>query len=134
MDIDWRLIFVLAVIVHGIGHLFPGFLHTSDIINLQKIFGSGAPSNDSWLLTEQLKINESTVKLFTLLFLLCSIGFFIVAGAFWWLSAGLSGCLGLLGSGVFVHDLGYLVRALLEAGYSPANGLGVVAFQCLTQR
>ena len=83
MNIDWRLVFLLVIIIHAIGHLFPGFLHTFDIISMQKIFGPSAPSNESWLLSGQLKLDSSLTKMISVLFLLCAIGFMVVAGAFW---------------------------------------------------
>jgi hypothetical protein len=83
MEIDWHLIFVIAIVVHAIGHFFPGFVHTSDLINLQTIFGSSAPNNESWLLSGQLNLEDSITKLISVLFLITSIGFLAVAGAFW---------------------------------------------------
>ena len=78
MELNWNLIFVIIIIIHAIGHFFPGFVHTFELIKL-----SFLPSNDSWLLNNQLSMEKSTTKLLSILFLVLSIGFFAIAGLFW---------------------------------------------------
>jgi hypothetical protein len=77
MEINWQLIFVIAIVAHAIGHTL-GFLHTFDLVSL-----SGMPSNESWLLTGQLKLDQTTTRLISVLWLVVILGFLIVAGAFW---------------------------------------------------
>ena len=77
MEVNWHLIFVIAVVVHAIGHSL-GLVHTLDILNL-----SGLPTNESWLLTGQLKLNQTSVRIISLLWLVVILGFLIAAGAFW---------------------------------------------------
>ena len=47
MEINWHFIFVITVVVHTIGHFFPGFVYTFGLIDLGIIFGSNAPNNES---------------------------------------------------------------------------------------
>lgn len=77
MEIDWHLIFVIAVVVHGIGHTL-GLIHTFELINL-----SGMPTNESWLLSGQLKLDQTTTRIISILWLVVVLGFLILAGAFW---------------------------------------------------
>ncbi|MFX0185132.1 MAG: hypothetical protein ACFE95_18780 [Candidatus Hodarchaeota archaeon] len=77
MEIDWYLIFVIAVVAHAIGHTL-GLLHTFEIVNL-----SGMPTNESWLLTGRLKLDRTIIQIISVLWLVVIIGFLIVAGAFW---------------------------------------------------
>ncbi|MHA1945480.1 MAG: hypothetical protein ACXAC6_04645 [Candidatus Hodarchaeales archaeon] len=77
MDINWNLIFVIAIIAHAIGHTL-GVIHTFDIVTL-----SGMPSNESWLLTGQLKMGQTVIRIISVLWVVVVIGFLITAGAFW---------------------------------------------------
>ena len=77
MEIDWHLIFVIAVVAHAIGHTL-GLVHTLELVNL-----SGMPTNESWLLTGQLKLNRTIIQMISILWLVVVIGFFVVVGAFW---------------------------------------------------
>jgi hypothetical protein len=77
MNINWQLIFVIAIVVHAIGHTL-GFIHTFDLVSL-----SGMPTNESWLLTGQLKLDRTIIQMISFLWLVVILGFFIVAGAFW---------------------------------------------------
>jgi hypothetical protein len=77
MDINWNFIFVLAIIAHAIGHTL-GVIHTFDIVTL-----SGMPSNESWLLTGQLKMGQTAIRIISALWVVVVLGFFITAGAFW---------------------------------------------------
>jgi len=77
MEIDWHLIFIIAVVAHAIGHTL-GLVHTFELVNL-----SGMPTNESWLLTGQLKLDRTVTRIISVLWLVVIIGFLIVAGAFW---------------------------------------------------
>jgi hypothetical protein len=77
MEIDWDLIYVLAILVHAIGHTL-GVVHTLELANLP-----GMPTNESWLLTGQLKLDRSIIQIISVLWLLVVIGFLSIAGAFW---------------------------------------------------
>ncbi|MHA1977082.1 MAG: hypothetical protein ACW98F_11490 [Candidatus Hodarchaeales archaeon] len=77
MEINWNLIFVIAISVHAIGHIL-GFIHTFELIKL-----TGMPTNESWLLTKQFKLDKTIIQVVSLLWLVVIIGFLIVAGAFW---------------------------------------------------
>jgi hypothetical protein len=77
LEINWNLIFVIAVVVHAIGHSL-GLLHTSELVNLQ-----GLPTNESWLLSGQLKLGKTLVQIISVLWLVVIVGFLLVAGAFW---------------------------------------------------
>ncbi|MHA2225675.1 MAG: hypothetical protein ACXAC8_10755 [Candidatus Hodarchaeales archaeon] len=77
MEIDWRLIFVLAVVFHAIGHSL-GIIHTFKLTNL-----SGMPDNESWLLSGLLKLDTSIIRMISILWVIVMVGFFIVAGVFW---------------------------------------------------
>ena len=81
MEIDWHLIFVIAVVAHAIGHTL-GLIHTLELVNL-----SGMPTNESWLLTGQLKLDRTIIQIISVLWLLVIIGFFVVVGAFWFESS-----------------------------------------------
>jgi hypothetical protein len=77
MEIPWNLIFVIAIVVHGIGHTL-GVIHMFDLANL-----SGMPTNESWLLTGQLNLGKSIIQIISVLWIVVVIGFLITAGAFW---------------------------------------------------
>ncbi|UCE14820.1 MAG: hypothetical protein JSV04_06465 [Candidatus Heimdallarchaeota archaeon] len=77
MEIDWNIIFVFAVVAHAIGHTL-GLIHTFELINL-----SGMPTNESWLLTGQLKLDQTVIRVISVLWIVVIIGFLIIAGAFW---------------------------------------------------
>jgi hypothetical protein len=77
MEFNWHLIFIAAVVVHAIGHSL-GLIHTLGLIDL-----SGMPTNESWLLTGQLKLNQTVVRIISVLWLIVILGFLIAAGAFW---------------------------------------------------
>ena len=77
MEINWQLIFVIAIVAHAIGHTL-GFVHTSDLLSL-----SGMPTNESWLLTGHLKLNQTIIRIISVLWLVVLFGFLIAAGAFW---------------------------------------------------
>ncbi|UCG01974.1 MAG: hypothetical protein JSW11_20545 [Candidatus Heimdallarchaeota archaeon] len=77
MEINWHLIFVIAVVAHGIGHTL-GLIHTFGLIHLTDI-----PTNESWLLSKQLKFDQTLIQIISLLWLVVVLGFLVVAGAFW---------------------------------------------------
>ncbi|MFX1424585.1 MAG: hypothetical protein ACFFB2_19870 [Promethearchaeota archaeon] len=77
MEINWDLIFIIAIVFHAIGHTL-GLVHTFEFVNL-----SGMPTNESWLLTEQLKLDQTIIRAISILWFIVVIGFLIVAGAFW---------------------------------------------------
>ncbi|MFW9778248.1 MAG: hypothetical protein ACFFE8_05275 [Candidatus Heimdallarchaeota archaeon] len=77
MELNWNLLFVLAIIVHGIGHSL-GLMHTTSLVTL-----SGMPTNESWLLAGQLKLDKIIIQLVSVLWFVAIIGFLLVAGAFW---------------------------------------------------
>jgi hypothetical protein len=81
MEIDWQLIFVIAVVAHAIGHTL-GLIHTLELVNL-----SGMPTNESWLLSGQLKLDRTIIQIISVLWLLVIIGFFVVVGVFWFESS-----------------------------------------------
>jgi hypothetical protein len=77
MEINWHLIFVIAVVVHAIGHTL-GVVHIFELVNLADM-----PTNESWLLTGQLKLNQTILRIISVLWLVVILGFLIAAGAFW---------------------------------------------------
>lgn len=74
MKIDWTQIYLIIIIIHAIGHLFPGFIHTFEVFQMGFM-----PSNESWLLNTQLGLSKSVTRWVSVLFLVESIGFFVVA-------------------------------------------------------
>ncbi|MFX0086544.1 MAG: hypothetical protein ACFFAU_12810 [Candidatus Hodarchaeota archaeon] len=77
MKIDWDLIFAVAVVVHAIGHTL-GVVHIFELVDLTEM-----PANESWLLTGQLKLDQTIVRLISTLWFVVILGFLISAGAFW---------------------------------------------------
>ncbi|MFW9914119.1 MAG: hypothetical protein ACFFGZ_00790 [Candidatus Thorarchaeota archaeon] len=77
MEIDMHLIFAIAVVIHGIGHFFPGFIHTSELLKLPGF------KTESWLLAERLSLERAVTRVLAVLWLVAVFGFFITAWAFW---------------------------------------------------
>ena len=77
MEIDWHLIFVIAVVAHAIGHTL-GVVHIYELVNLADM-----PTNESWLLTGQLKLGQTVIRIIAVLWIVVILGFLIAAGAFW---------------------------------------------------
>ncbi|MHA2296138.1 MAG: hypothetical protein ACXAEU_25175 [Candidatus Hodarchaeales archaeon] len=98
MEIDMRLLFTIAVILHAIGHLGMS-------VHFTGLFEFSGFTNDSWLLVKQLKLSETIVRVLALLWILVGVGFLITAGGFWfdqdWWRP-LAGIMTVLSIGLFV--------------------------------
>ncbi|MFX0061899.1 MAG: hypothetical protein ACFFC7_06895 [Candidatus Hermodarchaeota archaeon] len=74
--IDWGLIYAIAVVVHGIGHIL-GVIMVSELIKLKGF------TNESWLLTEKLGIRGTALRALAVIWIVPIIGFLAVAWGFW---------------------------------------------------
>ena len=76
MNVDWELLYAIALVVHGLGHLLVA-IHISELYTLPNC------TTKSWLLSDRLGLKKSSVQIFVVLWFIVTIGFIIGGWGFW---------------------------------------------------
>ncbi|MFX1253242.1 MAG: hypothetical protein ACFFCZ_16660 [Promethearchaeota archaeon] len=74
--IDWGVIYAIAMVLHGIGHII-GVIAVSEVIKFEGF------TNESWLLTGRLGIRGTALRVLAVFWIIPIIGFIAVAWGIW---------------------------------------------------